>query len=71
MLVVVVSFRRSSRLDMLSTKCLESGDVCSPKILQGLLPKSMSPGWLGYIGDEILPSYIGLISRAFFFPDPY
>ena len=21
-----------------------------------------APGWLGYIGDEILPSYIGIIS---------
>ena len=21
-----------------------------------------NPGWLGYIGDEILPSYIGIIS---------
>ena len=20
-----------------------------------------NPGWLGYIGDEILPSYIGII----------
>ena len=20
-----------------------------------------APGWLGYIGDEILPSYIGII----------
>ena len=21
-----------------------------------------NPGWLGYIGDEILPSYMGIIS---------
>ena len=21
-----------------------------------------NPGWLGYIGDEILPSYIGIVS---------
>ena len=24
--------------------------------------KGPAPGWLGYIGDEILPSYIGIIS---------
>ena len=21
-----------------------------------------APGWLGYLGDEILPSYVGMIS---------
>ena len=23
------------------------------------------PGWLGYIGDEILPSYIGIVIRRY------
>ncbi len=32
-----------------------------------LLPKN--PGCLGYIGDEILPSYIGIIKNHY--KDPY
>ena len=27
------------------------------------------PGWLGYIGDDILPSYIGIIINHY--KDPY
>ena len=23
--------------------------------------KNLAPGWLDYIGDEILPSYVGII----------
>ena len=30
-----------------------------------------NPGWLGYIGDDILPIYIGIISFSPFFQDPY
>ena len=31
-----------------------------------------APGWLGYIGDEILPSYIGIIiSHYKYYKDPY
>ena len=33
-------------------------------VLEGLkkdLSNERNPGWLGYIGDEILPSYIGII----------
>jgi len=25
-------------------------------------PQKRAPGWLGYIGDEILPTYMGIIS---------
>ena len=28
-----------------------------------------APGWLDYIGDEILPSYIGILSNHY--KDPY
>ncbi len=28
-----------------------------------------APGWLGYIGDDILPSYIGIIINHY--KDPY
>ena len=28
-----------------------------------------NPGWLGYIGDDILPSYIGIIINHY--KDPY
>ena len=27
------------------------------------------PGWLGYVGDEILPSYIGILINHY--KDPY
>ena len=29
----------------------------------------MKPGWLGYIGDEILPSFLGIIIKHY--KDPY
>ena len=32
------------------------------KLLHMLSNEKRAPGWLGYIGDEILPSYIGIIS---------
>ena len=28
-----------------------------------------APGWLGFVGDEILPSYIGIIINDY--KDPY
>ncbi len=31
--------------------------------------KKRAPGWLGYIGDEILPSYMGIIINHY--KDPY
>ncbi len=33
------------------------------------LSNEKNPGWLGYIGDEILPSYIGIITNHY--SDPY
>ena len=29
------------------------------------LSNEKNPGWLGYIGDEVLPSYIGIILRHY------
>ena len=34
-----------------------------------LAMKKRAPGWLGYIGDEILPNYIGIIISHY--KDPY
>ena len=31
--------------------------------------KKRAPGWLGYVGDEILPSYIGMSINHY--KDPY
>ena len=51
-------------------------DICD-RSLEGILTKSFhcnvethlsneqSPGWLGYIGDGILPSYIGIIINQY------
>ena len=36
--------------------------VCLPRILElQIEPRKKKPGWLGYIGDEILPRYIGIM----------
>ena len=35
----------------------------------GERPEKRAPGWLGYIGDEILPRYIGIIISQY--KDPY
>ena len=33
------------------------------------LSNEKNPGWLGFIGDEMLPSYIGIIINHY--KDPY
>ena len=35
---------------------------CSPGGDDDTLPEKKAPGWLGYIGDEKLPNYMGIIS---------
>ena len=39
------------------------------KVWKEHLSHEKNPGWLGYIGDEILPSYIGIIINHY--KDPY
>ena len=41
--------------------------LCNPYILY--MSHEKKPGWLGYIGGEILPSYIGIIIHHY--KDPY
>ena len=36
----------------------QNPEIASPNQLSN----EKNPGWLGYIGDEILPRYIGIIS---------
>ena len=44
---------------------LKVGMLCWQKNLSSI----QNPGWLGYIRDEILPSYIGIIISHY--KDPY
>ena len=43
--------------------------ICGVQVLERFVSDERNPGWLGYIGDENPPSYIGII--IYQCKDPY